>query len=219
MEIKLNLVNNVGENWDRFDQDVVMFQKNIAPKDGRFEDDLPTAWQVFEDLRPGDHHPFTYEPMKINARDGWGNHTPHFDAQPGQQFSMEQTLSEHRLEDRLILKDTGKSSQSITATNNLDEGDYTFQLYRSGKLLAQSFPLTPGQTTNFQFKNTLWIGLVSTVREGDTMNSAIINNIHCELPLDGVASADIVMTGSVDPSSDIVFTMQNIVMAEQDSQP
>jgi len=217
MEIKLNLVNNLKKIDDRYQ--VVIFQKNIAPERYEPNYDYATAWQVIEHLRPGNHHPFTYELMQISACDRWGNYTPQFEAQPGQQFSLNQNNSG----DELRLDDISKNSQVIQATNNSDEDDYTFQLYRSSKLLAQSGPVTPGQTAHFQFKNTLWIGLVVQMPEGGFINSAMMHYIDTELPLNGIASADIVMTDRGDPDlyryQDCVFTMQNIVTAEQDRQP
>lgn len=56
------------------------------------------------------------------------------------------------------------------------------------------------QGNNYPFdlpltRPTLWIGAVPHIAHGPVMNSAILSTINTELNLQGIASADIVMTG------------------------
>jgi hypothetical protein len=86
---------------------------------------------------------------------------------------------------------------------------------RPGRLLATKAGIAPGQKALFQFNQTIWIGVVSQVVQGEIMNSAITSNINTEFSLLGIASADIVMTGggSGANSTPFTFNLANIVMA------
>jgi hypothetical protein len=61
----------------------------------------------------------------------------------------------------------------------------------------------------------LWIGTFSQVTPEDSPVSMSVAQDNSEISLLGIASADIVMTGSGpgDESSPFQFTLQNIVMA------
>jgi hypothetical protein len=62
-------------------------------------------------------------------------------------------------------------------------------------MIAMKTDIAPQQKAIFQFKPTIWIGVVPQVQTGDLMNQAIISQINTELSLLGVISADLIMTG------------------------
>ena len=205
MDIKLNFINRSN---DTNNSQVVIFQKNVATD---FEE-VATAWRVIKNCGMGDNHPFTYPmTMQVSASDSWGNYTPQFDAQNGQQFAVEKTTSG----DQLIESGSSANINEIEVLNSLERGVVNANIYKSGKLLAQKTAIAPEQKAVFEFKPTLWIGIASQVQEGQVMNSAILSNINTELSLLGVASADIVMSGGGpgENSTPFQFQLQNVVMA------
>jgi hypothetical protein len=203
--VRLNFINNSN---DANNSDIVIFQKNVATS----FDEVAVAWQVIRYCGQGDNHPFVY-PMAstVAASDSYGNYTPQLDAQPGQLFQMVLTTSG----DRLVAAGNANSSREIQILNNLPKGAINAGVYKDGKLLALKTSIAPQQKAVFEFKPTLWIGVVSQVVQGEVMNSAILSNINTEFSLLGISSADIVMTGGGPGarSKPFVFNLENIVMA------
>ncbi|RDI06713.1 hypothetical protein [Flavobacterium sp. AG291] len=204
MDIKLNFINNSN---DANNSSVVIFQKNVASD---FEE-LAVAWQVIKYCGQGDNHPFTY-PMQttIGASDSWGNFTPQLQANQGQMFQMSLNASG----DVISLAGQATSIHEIQLLNNLSKGAINANIYKNGKLLATKTNVAPQQRAVFEFKPTIWIGVVSQVNQGEVMNSAIISQVNTELNLFGIASADIVMTGggSGPNAQPFNFTLENINM-------
>jgi hypothetical protein len=114
-----------------------------------------------------------------------------------------------------VLAGSGTSSREVQVLNSLPKGAINAGIYKAGKLLATKTSIAPQQKAVFEFKPTLWIGVVSQVDEGQVMNSAILSNIDTEISLLGIASADIVMTGGGPGSgaTPFVFRLENVVMA------
>ena len=205
MDIHLNFIN---DSNDMNNSEVVVFQKNAATD----FDELAVAWLVIKYCGQGDNHPFVYPmSMQVGASDSYGNYTPQLDAQYGQLFQM--TLPPSG--DRLVLAGSGTSSREVQVLNSLPKGAINAGIYKAGKLLATKTSIAPQQKAVFEFKPTLWIGVVSQVDEGQVMNSAILSNIDTEISLLGIASADIVMTGGGPGSgaTPFVFRLENVVMA------
>ena len=204
MDIQLNFINNSN---DANNSQVVIFGKSDAAN----VDEMAVAWLVIQNCGQGDNHPFTYpQTMYVSASDSWGNYTPQLPAQNGQLFHMTRSASG----DTLSYAGTGVADE-VQLRNDLSTGAINASIYKSGKLFAQKTNIVPGQLAAFQFKPTIWIGVVSQVVEGEVMNSAILSSINTEISLLGIASADIVMTGGgPGPSSTpFQFSLQNVVMA------
>lgn len=205
MDIQLKFIN---QSNDANNSDVVIFQKNIATD----FNEVAVAWTVIHNCGQGDYHPFKWpEASTINAGDSWGNFTPQLQAEPGQLFQLQMTTSG----DHLSLAGPATNPQEIQLLNALPKGAISANIYKDGRLLASKTSIAPGQKAVFQFKPTLWIGVVSQVSAGDVMNSAILSSVNTEISLLGIASADIVMTGggSGVNSQPFQFTLQNVVMA------
>lgn len=205
MDIQLNFIN---QSNDANNSQVVIFQKNVATN----FDELAVAWMVIQYCGQGDNHPFVFPmTMQVGASDSYGNFTPQLDAQNGQLFQMQRTTSG----DRLVNAGSGTSSKEVQVLNSLPKGAINASIYKSGKLLATKTSIAPQQKAVFEFKPTIWIGVVSQVVQGQVMNSAIISQINTQLSLLGIASADIVMTGGGPgvSSAPLQFSLQNVVMA------
>jgi hypothetical protein len=205
MDIKLNFIN---QSSDDNNSEIVIFQKNVATNLGG----PAVAWHVIQNCGRGDNHPFVYPiSLEVDASDAYGNYTPLLPAFDGQRFAMTQTQSGHQLS----LAGTGTGPQEVQVENRLEQGAITAMVYKDGHLAATSAHLAPGQVASFQFKPTIWIGVVSQVRQGQFMDEAIVSGINTEISLFGVVSADIVMAGggSGPDAQPFEFHLENVVMA------
>ncbi|MFJ2987225.1 hypothetical protein ACIPF8_05125 [Collimonas sp. NPDC087041] len=205
MDIKLNFIN---QSNDLNNSQIVVFQKNTASD----FDELSVAWKIIKNCGQGDNHPFTFPmAMAVGASDSYGNYTPQLPAQNGQLFHVSLTGSG----DTLSVAGPGTSTKEVQLRNDLEKGAINASIYKDGRALAIKTSIAPGQKAVFEFKPTIWIGAVSQVVEGQIMNSAIMSDVNTEIPLLGIASADIIMTGGGPGvgSTALKFTLDNVVMA------
>ncbi|MBB2484565.1 hypothetical protein H5407_04930 [Mitsuaria sp. WAJ17] len=205
MAVNLNFIN---QSNDLNNSQIVIFQKNVATD----FDELSVAWKVIKYCGQGDNHPFTF-PMglSVGSSDSYGNYTPQIKAQNGELYKMALTASGNQL----VAGGPGTSPKEVQVLNGLPKGAITASCYKDGRLLATKTSIAPQQKAVFQFKPTIWIGVVSQVEQGEVMNSAIISSVNTEISLLGIASADIVMTGGgPGPNSQpFAFNLDNVVMA------
>lgn len=204
MDIKLNFINqsNAVNN-----SSVVIFGKNVAS-----DYEPAVAWKVIEKCGRSDNHPFVYpQTWQISASDGSGSLMPRLDAKRGECFEMVEDASGKSLQ---RAREPASWAKCIEVKNALQKGSCEGLIYKDGRLYGQTTLVAPGQRAVFEFKPTIWIGAASQVREGESMNWAILSEIDTEITLLGIASADIVMTDGAGPKGGpLKFTLQNIVMA------
>lgn len=74
--------------------------------------------------------------------------------------------------------------------------------------MAVEREIKPGQKTSFAFKPSVWVGLVFQVKEGEITNPAVVSNIHTEIVLSGIISANIVVKGGDKES--FTFTLEQV---------
>jgi hypothetical protein len=204
MDIKLNFINN---SSDANNSQIVIFAKNVAA-DAR---DAAVAWKLIENCGPRDNHAFVYPvATTIAGSDRWGNYAPMLQASAGQRFSMEPDPEGD------MLKPSGQAGHpaEIEVFNAFPDGTIGAGIYKNYKLYAYA-DAAPGEKATFQFKPTIWIGVVSELEEGEVMGPAIVSSINTEFSLLGVASADIVMTGggAGQSATPFVFTLANVTYA------
>jgi hypothetical protein len=202
--IQLNFIN---QSNDQNNSQVVIFQANEA--DPRA---TPIAWKVIENCGPGWSHPFTYDrETTIAARDPYGNYTQQLPACTGQQLSLVDDPA------GTVLKNTGSSAgaDSIEFVNARSAGAADAHIFRGGRLLAATPGVVPAQEAVFAFKPVIRIRAVARAQEGAAIDPVTLSHTHTELPLSGIGSADIVMTGGGPgaTSAPFAFTLQNIVPA------
>ncbi|HVU95433.1 MAG TPA: hypothetical protein VHE34_09420 [Puia sp.] len=186
MDIKINFIN---QSYDQNNSRIVIFQKNVATNFG----EIAVAWRVIENCGRNWKHSFTY-PMEfqVGAQDPYGNVSDLQDAENGQKWDVVRSPSG----DILVLDPTQASSlNEVEVKNVLPTGSIDAQIYKNGKLLATKTGVSPQQKAVFQFKPTIWVGVVSEIEEGDIMDSAILSDINTELSLLGLTTADLIMTG------------------------
>jgi len=197
--VMLNFINN---SSSLSNTPVVVFQKNLASS----FDEAAVAWRVLQNVGQGWNYPFEFpSSYAIAASDSYGNFTPQYSIVPGDLFAMQLTDSG----DQLVYAGQATSIQEMQMLNGLSIGSVNASLYKDGLLLATTTNIAPAQKAVFQFKPTIWIGVVEEVEEGDVMNSAILANINTQFSLLGIASADIVMTGG--GSTPFQFSLSNVV--------
>jgi len=202
-DIKLNFVN---ESNDQNNSEVVIFQKNVATT----FDELAVAWKVIKNCGTGWHHEFKF-PMKmqLSASDAWGNElVSPMTAYNGQLFHVIQDGSGSDL----AYLQPSPSAKEVQLRNDFNQGSINAKIYKDGKLLAVKTGVSPGQKAVFEFKPSVWIGVVSQVEEGEIMNSAIMSDINTEIGLLGIASADIIMSGGGrgPKATPFTFRLENI---------
>jgi hypothetical protein len=197
MDIEITFINN---SYDENNSNVVIFQKNVATN---FEE-IAVAWRVIENCGRNWSHKFTY-PMNfyVGAMDSWGNVSNLQAAVNGQKWDVVRSTSG----DILTLDPNPASSfTEVEIKNCLSMGSVDAQIYKDGKLLATKTGVSPQQKAVFEFKPTIWVGVVSEIEEGDIMNSAILSDINTEISLLGITKANLVMTGGGVGSSATPFT-------------
>jgi hypothetical protein len=175
-------------------------------------EELAIAWKVIRYCGRDCYHPLVYPVgFEVATSDDYGNHSPRVPATNGQTLSVTRTPSGRRLGPSAA----SPSPLEIQVVNEMPRGAVNVNLYKGGLLVARKPSVAPGMKAVFQFKPTLWIGVVSEVVEGQALSSAILSNVNTELSLLGIASADIVMTGggSGADSTAYVFTLENVVPA------
>jgi hypothetical protein len=202
-DIKLNFVNLSN---DVNNSDILIFQRNGA---GSYNE-TAVAWLVIKNCIPGWNHPFIYPAeMYVSANDSWGNYSRQLAAANGQQFSIVENASGD------ILQHSGNASSptEVEVLNALNVGAINANIFKDGRLLATTPSIPPGQKAVFEFKPTIWIGVVSQIEEGKVIDAAILSQIETEISLFGIKSADIVMTGGGPgpTATPFVFALQNIV--------
>jgi hypothetical protein len=202
MDIKLKYVNNSN---DFANSSVVVFQKMVNAD----YDELSVAWRVIKNCGTGEYHPFTY-PMQmfVACSDSDGNYTPMLPANNGNLFSLARGDSGNKLS---LPAGSSCNSREVQLSNDLDYGAIQVGIYKDGRLLAIKSNVSPGEKAVFQFLPTIWVGIVSSVEEGDIMDSAVISDINTELSLLGIASADVVLTGG--GNQRFSFGLENIMRA------
>jgi hypothetical protein len=203
-DIKLNFVN---ESNDKNNSSVVIFQKNIATD----FDEIAVAWKVIKNCAIDWRHEFTFPmTMEVGAKDSWGNQIINpLEAHNGEMFHV---YNDHS-GDQLAYCESADSAKEVQLRNDLPKGAISANIYKDGKLLATKTGVSPAQKAVFEFKPTIWIGVVSQIEEGEVMNSAIISDVNTELNLLGIASADIVMTGGGNGqnATPFHFELRNVV--------
>jgi hypothetical protein len=203
--IQLNFIN---QSEDTNNSSIVIFQKNVAED----YNEIAVAWTVIENCGRLDNHPFLYPlQFQVSSSDSYGNFTPMLDAADGQAFEMTKTDSGDVLQ--LATPPAATSPFEVEIQNNLTMGSISGNITKDGKVLSTKTNIVPGQKAAFQFHPTIWIGAVSQITQGQIMDSAIIQQINTELPLYGISSADIVMTGGGSGKSSSPFKFQ---LANQD---
>jgi len=198
MEIELTLINRSN---DADESHIVIFQKNIAPGAAS----QVVAWRVVHGLQK--EYPYTVmfpDSLQIAAEDSYGNTTGLVDVEAGQVASAVQDTAGIAVEIQ-----AGTNGSAILLKNGLSTGAIHGLVYRDFMPIAKQTGISPSQEAIFEFKPTIWVGVMGQVGEGDIMDEAILNDINTEISLLGITKANIIMSGGgVEPFR---FALEGVV--------
>ncbi len=206
MDIQLNFIN---QSNDQNNSQIVIFQKNVATS----FDEVAVAWKVIQNCGQGENHPFVYSLQTgVSAGDPYGNFSQPLPSTEGSRFDMVLTPSGDQLRPS---NQQATASNEIEVYNGLDKGAISAYVHRSGSVCAVKTGIAPGQKAIFEFKPTIWVGVVSQVQEGEVMDSAIISQVNTEISLLGITKANIIMTGGGvgSTATPFKFSLENVEMA------
>jgi hypothetical protein len=202
MQVMLNFINRSEAGRH---PNVLIFQRN-ATDDTNIS---AVAWKVIRNCGKGCTHPFVYSTeFEIGLGDEFGNYSPRLRAERGSLFAvLPCAVGRH-----LTRRGAAGNCRHIVLKNELPRGAVNANIYVSGRLMATKTSVAPGQNAVFEFRPTLSIGIAPQVEEGQTVAAAAIDTALTELPLFGLAGADIVMSGSGKESrtAQHEFTLENI---------
>ncbi|WP_316820428.1 hypothetical protein [Pedobacter gandavensis] len=198
MYILFNFINRSNSS----DASVVMFQKNVSAS----ADGTAIAYKVIKNARPEEKLPFSFPVnMEIGAKDTDGYESPNAPAEGGDTFMLQRAAGS----DSLYKSVSKGNPNEILLYNLLNTGRVDAFLYKEYKVLARQIGITHIHSAVFEIKPSLWIGVTDQVAEGGVMSAGLLSNIKTELPLTGLKSADIVMTGDV---GRFEFALENAVI-------
>lgn len=165
------------------------------------------AWKVIRNCAYDWRHPFVYSrQMEAGLADCFGNYSPRLAASCGQAFAVLPTVAGR------VLRRFGGSSNGIAIENKLALGAVHACLFNDGRMLACHTNLAPGQKANFRIPAVLRIGAAPDVQQGELLDAEAMACASCDIPLLGLASADIVMTGGGGSGAlPLSFHIENIV--------
>ena len=166
---------------------IVFFQKNYAAIDDHF-----IAWRVVHRCGYRNYCPITYSKgIDINMIDWNGNHCERKVASPGNIFHIEP----HRYGKHLITTRHARNSGEVGVQNRLSQGAVHVNMYRSACLLAQQKNVIPEQWAKFNLQHRLYVAVIPNIRQGETFPTLFLSANVAEFSLQGIVSADIVMSG------------------------
>lgn len=198
MYILFNFINRSNST----DASVVFFQKNDAVT----SDGTAIAFKVIKNPVPGASIPYSFPLlMQVGATDNSGHYTASLDASGGDTFLLQRASTDPNS----FIKSYGKGDlNQIKVYNLLSNTPANAYLYRDSKVFARLMAVRYLDNGIFEIKPVLWVGVLDQVAEGAVISAASLSSIKSNLPLSGVKSADIIMTGDKGAYN---FTLENVV--------
>ncbi len=199
-ETELRLVN---KSQHILDTEFVIFQKNYAA-----ESDAGTiAWRVIRNLGVASHHTFEFGRLELGVAKTFRHHSSLMRAKAGDAFRA------YELHGGVVAVSNGKSADpaTIEVLNNRPEEPISAQCFRDGIGLAIVDNIASGHRALFDIRPEFFIGGVTYVEQGAPMTEKMINYITAKFSIEGVASADIIISGGAD-GQPFDFAMENVEM-------
>lgn len=202
MDTYLNLVNaGVGLEGT----EIVLYQKNYLRQIEDSNLSPAIAWRQIRNCNYGWHHPFVYSyDIEVAVSDDFGNYSPRVPVTDGQVLEIRPIASGRCL----AIAPRQKTSAQVKVINKLARGSYTVNIFRSGSVIAQKTSVSPYQSVVFNFNPSIWIGTQKVTENVAYITPYIPQENDIEIPLIGIKSADIIMSGGV--SNPLAFALANI---------
>lgn len=197
MDIRFSFINR---SRDKRRLPVFLWQVDAAGQAGAGA----VIWKVIRNCAYEWRHPFVYSrQLEAGLADCYGNYSPRLPASAGDVFAALPTHAGR------VFRRYGSRASGIAIKNRLAMGSVHACLFNDGRMLACHSNLVPGQTANFRLPAALRVGAAPNVLQGHFLDAEALTSASCDIPLLGLVSADIVMTGGgADPLS---FHVENIV--------
>ncbi|MBR8460896.1 hypothetical protein KDW07_27515 [Burkholderia dolosa] len=206
MDIRLRFVNRSN---DCGNSEVVLFQRDVIPD----LDTFAVAWKVIRYCGRDCFHPFVYSTdIDVALGDEHGNFSPRVAAPAGTRFAVDAHPTGRG---RLVPDRAGASGGDVEVVNRMTRGAVNVNAFSAGRPIAVKEAVAPGQKAVFRFTPTLWIGVASQVQESRALHAAVLSSVNTQLPLAGIAAADIVMTGGGTgaDAQPFAFALERVVRA------
>lgn len=187
---------------------VLIFQKTAQDDAGA----MAIAWKVIRNCGRDWHRPLVFSTsLEINVSDMDGNHLPPLPANNGCAYDLVPQFVGRWL----LLSSQPAPSDQIIVRNLLARGAVNANLYSNGSLLAVKAGVSPGMEAVFKFKPTIWVGLARQparqATEGQPFDLAWLAPACKEISLQGMASADLVLSDGDDDAEPFQFALENVV--------
>lgn len=176
---------------------IVLFQKHLI---GGAQGD-PVAWKVLKNLARGYRHPFQFDlnpQMRVKGSSG---------TQIGGLIDLEYSKSYVTQTDTEGDKVT-QDLLTVPLVNQFKKDTISAEIFRGGRLLAVTRSIKPEESVIFQFNQVLWVGIANNETEGEILSEVAQTKIHTGLNLEGVNTAEIVMTGG--GTKPLSFSLRNV---------
>ena len=178
----------INKSSDQNNSNVVFFKRNLAGWDSP-----AIAWRVISLDGTTAFSEFSYNTsFFISTQDSYGNISDPKEAKFGQNWKVFEIPSGK------MIKDTGApaiKSDEIELKNQLMKGSINAHLYNEGFLIAAETGIAPGQKGIIGLDHHIYVGVSSQVKEGEEINSAILNDINQSFSLVGITKAELIVTG------------------------
>lgn len=196
---RLNFVNSAGPMGDC---KVVLYQTN---QKAEVQSVIP--WRVIRHCGFGWNHPFTYsDQIEVAISDDYGNYSPRIATTNGQIVAVEPT----HIGRKLVVKPRQECSAQVKVINGLSQGAITVNIFRCGSLVARKTAVAPDQAAEFSFSKSLCVGKTTAALSQHVSVPFLISAEDTVLTLNGIDSADIIMTGGNDAATPFAFDLANI---------
>lgn len=194
MTIQLNFINNSSAN----NSGLVIFLRPVATN----PDQMATAWRVIQNCGAGSSHPFTY-PMdfQFGSHSDYGNFKPQLPASQGSSLGVYQTEDGRY---RLQLSDTHEFNQQ-----------FSLSAKSLSHVTDEAGNAAPSHEQAIRTASEPAMSFAVAAMSGDEQlqSEGVPLEIHADFSLEGIASADIVMTGGYDGETFTPYKLelQNVV--------
>ncbi len=204
--IDLTLLNMSNEGSDHLP--ITIYEPNVSDDDASNE---IYAHRVVQHLEQGGEQPMPWiVDAAFSVTDPQGGETARQRAVPGTSYELVFDGTDYVIE---AFEDGAGDYAGVEFTNSLEDGSISVTIYRDSRPLVREPELDPGETEEFSFMPSFFIGLVDGAIEGVPLTEDQQGGEFTKLDLIGIIGADVVMRGGGPASADdpVTFTLENVV--------
>lgn len=163
--------------------DVIIFQKNQGLGS------ITYIWRIIHNCRYDYTNCFEYsKSIDLVIKDNNGNQTlfPNVGNGKYYSFSQETGISE---------ENEAWDPEFIEIENRLEQGSITAAITRNSRIIYEKTEICPNEIVTFSPNNTIYVGRIEAIKEGQKLNEKLLNRFSTKIDLDLIKSADLVLRG------------------------